>query len=81
VILAWIAAPRWGLRSDPALGDGRKDMQRATYVRLYADEDGASHFEDLKVDLLPVELVPCGALRSGVSCSLMARGVKAILPA
>ena len=31
---------------------------RATYVRLYADEKGQSHFEDVAIDLLPGFAVP-----------------------
>ncbi len=33
-------------------------MQRAKYVRLFADEQGESHFEDFSVDLLPVDFAP-----------------------
>lgn len=36
-------------------------MQKATYVRLYVDKDGESHFEDLAIDLLPVEFAPPAA--------------------
>ena len=34
------------------------EIQKAKYVRLYADEVGESHFEDLEMDLLPVEFAP-----------------------
>ena len=30
-------------------------MQRAKYVRLYSDENGDSHFEDLELSLAPVD--------------------------
>ena len=30
-------------------------MQQAEYVRLYSDEAGESHFEDIEVPLLPVD--------------------------
>ncbi len=33
-------------------------MSKFTYVRLYADEDGESHFEDVSVDLELVEFAP-----------------------
>lgn len=33
-------------------------MQQATYVRLYADEKGESHFEELEVSLAPVDFAP-----------------------
>ena len=34
------------------------EIQKAKYVRLYADEDGESHFEDLETALLPVDFAP-----------------------
>jgi hypothetical protein len=38
-------------------------MQSATYVRIFADESGESHFEDISVDLLPVAFTaPTGPL-------------------
>ena len=33
-------------------------MQQARYVRLYADGDGKSHFEDLDVTLVPTDFAP-----------------------
>ena len=33
-------------------------MQRAGYVRLFADERGESHFEDVDLDLAPVDFAP-----------------------
>ena len=33
-------------------------MQQAKYVRLYADEGGESHFEDLEVTLVPMDFAP-----------------------
>jgi hypothetical protein len=36
-------------------------MQCAKYVRLYADEAGESHFEDLEIALLPVDFAPPAA--------------------
>lgn len=33
-------------------------MQHAKYVRLYADESGESHFEDLELALAPVDFAP-----------------------
>lgn len=36
-------------------------MQLAKYVRLYADEFGESHFEDLEVALVPVDFAPPAA--------------------
>ena len=36
-------------------------MQHAKYVRLYADERGESHFEDLEMALLPVDFAPPAA--------------------
>jgi hypothetical protein len=36
-------------------------MQTATYTRLYADEKGESHFEDLEVELAPVDFAPPAA--------------------
>jgi len=33
-------------------------MQHAKYIRLYADENGDSHFEDLGLDLAPVDFAP-----------------------
>ena len=36
-------------------------MQRAQYVRLFADEQGESHFEDVEVTLEPFEFAPPAA--------------------
>jgi hypothetical protein len=36
-------------------------MQRAAYIRLYVDEHGESHFEDLEVTLLPANFAPPAA--------------------
>ena len=36
-------------------------MQQANYVRLYADESGESHFEDVEVPLEPVDFAPPAA--------------------
>ena len=33
-------------------------MQHAKYIRLYADEDGESHFEELDITLSPVDFAP-----------------------
>ena len=33
-------------------------MQKVNYVRLYNDEKGESHFEDLEVELPPVDFAP-----------------------
>jgi hypothetical protein len=33
-------------------------MRRATYVRLYADEEGESHFDEVEVDLRPTDFAP-----------------------
>jgi hypothetical protein len=36
-------------------------MQLASYTRLYADEQGESHFEDVESALLPVDFAPPAA--------------------
>ncbi len=36
-------------------------MQHAQYVRIYTDENGESHFEDLDVALSPVDFAPPAA--------------------
>lgn len=36
-------------------------MQIAKYVRMYADEDGESHFEDVDMELQPVDFAPPAA--------------------
>ena len=36
-------------------------MQHASYTRLYVDEDGESHFEDVGVTLAPVDFAPPAA--------------------
>ncbi|HLD92909.1 MAG TPA: hypothetical protein VI703_01725 [Anaerolineales bacterium] len=36
-------------------------MQHAKYIRLYADERGESHFEDLEMALIPVDFAPPAA--------------------
>ena len=33
-------------------------MQKVNYVRLYTDEKGESHFEDLELELPPVDFAP-----------------------
>jgi hypothetical protein len=33
-------------------------MQRMSYVRLFADEQGESHFEEIDVELAPAEFAP-----------------------
>jgi hypothetical protein len=33
-------------------------MQKAKYIRLYADEKGESHFEDLEITLTPADFAP-----------------------
>ena len=33
-------------------------MQKVNYVRLYTDEQGESHFEDLELELAPVDFAP-----------------------
>ena len=33
-------------------------MSQARYVRLYADEEGESHFEEVTVDLTPMDFAP-----------------------
>jgi hypothetical protein len=36
-------------------------MQQAKYVRIYSDENGESHFEDLEMALAPVDFAPPAA--------------------
>jgi hypothetical protein len=36
-------------------------MQQGRYVRLYADESGESHFEDVEIALVPVDFAPPAA--------------------
>jgi hypothetical protein len=36
-------------------------MQQGRYVRLYADERGESHFEDVEIALVPVDFAPPAA--------------------
>ena len=36
-------------------------MKRATYTRLYADDSGESHFEELEVALAPADFAPPAA--------------------
>jgi len=36
-------------------------MQHAKYIRLFADEGGESHFEDLEITLVPVDFAPPAA--------------------
>jgi hypothetical protein len=36
-------------------------MQLASYTRLYADEQGESHFEEIDVELAPVDFAPPAA--------------------
>jgi hypothetical protein len=33
-------------------------MRHAQYIRLYADEQGESHFEDVEISLAPVDFAP-----------------------
>ena len=34
---------------------GGQLVQHAKYIRLYSDEKGESHFEDLETELVPVD--------------------------
>ena len=34
------------------------ELQKAKYARIYVDESGESHFEDLEIELLPVDFSP-----------------------
>ncbi|MDA1189806.1 MAG: hypothetical protein O2854_09070 [Chloroflexi bacterium] len=36
-------------------------MQKAAYVRMYADSKGESHFEDVEVEMQPVDFAPPAA--------------------
>lgn len=36
-------------------------MQQAKYVRIFSDEGGESHFEDLEVTLVPLDFAPAAA--------------------
>ena len=36
-------------------------MQQASYIRLYADASGESHFEDLAIALVPLDFAPPAA--------------------
>ena len=36
-------------------------VQQAKYIRLYSDEKGESHFEDLETELVPVDFAPPAA--------------------
>ena len=36
-------------------------MQQAKYVRIFSDENGESHFEDLEMSLPPVDFAPPAA--------------------
>ena len=38
-------------------------MQQAKYVRIFSDENGESHFEDLEMSLPPVDFAPPAAPR------------------
>lgn len=33
-------------------------MQQATYVRIYTDAEGETHFEDITLDLFPIDFAP-----------------------
>ncbi len=44
-------------KNEKALGRKSK-MQNASYVRMYADASGESHFEDIDVELVPVDFAP-----------------------
>lgn len=52
-------------------------MQSATYVRLFADADGVSHFEDVQISLPAIEFAPpapplnVAALFPSVSCGFL----------
>jgi hypothetical protein len=47
-------------------------MRWASYVRLFADEKGESHFADVEVELGPIDFAPpaprSSRRRSAVSC-------------
>jgi hypothetical protein len=36
-------------------------MRYAKYIRLYADQNGESHFEDLEIELAPMDFAPPAA--------------------
>ena len=36
-------------------------MKQATYIRLFADESGESHFEDIEIALSPIDFAPPAA--------------------
>ena len=36
-------------------------MQQAKYVRIFSDENGESHFEDIEMSLPPVDFAPPAA--------------------
>ena len=36
-------------------------VQHAKYIRIYSDENGESHFEDLETELVPVDFAPPAA--------------------
>ncbi len=36
-------------------------MQKANYIRLFADKNGESHFEDLEINLSPTDYAPPAA--------------------
>ena len=43
-------------------------MQQGRYVRLYADESGESHFEDVEIALVPVDFAPPAAPLNIAQC-------------
>lgn len=45
------------------------------YVRIYADEPGASHFEDVEVPITGVEVTNAGAIASEVADLMPATGI------
>ncbi|MEA2596197.1 MAG: hypothetical protein QOF01_2666 [Thermomicrobiales bacterium] len=53
-------------------------MQRVSYVRLFADEQGESHFDEVEVALAPVDFAPpapplhVGALFPAARCGFVA---------
>lgn len=55
-------------------------MQTGAYVRLYADAEGVSHFEDVEVALPPIDFAPpapplnVAALFPAAACGLLGAG-------
>lgn len=53
----------WSLTNSPLASQETADApaageQTMKYTRLYADENGESHFEDVEIELLPVSFAP-----------------------